>query len=98
MNNTNGDYWGRTPFNLTSVVGGQDFLDCLNHTVAAAIPIVNPSLTYQPFSGPSTGQKVGIGLGVTAAVLLLVLVAWVIWRRGKRNRVDEEDEKSTSRR
>ena len=81
-NNT--DYWKATPLNTTG--GELALLNCLNKTIAASIPIIDPTVVVLPPYAPkdrlSSGQIAGIVVGSVVGVLLLVgLVIWLYIRR-----------------
>lgn len=78
--NNNTDYWASTPFNKTGV--DIPFLDCLNHTIAAAIPIVDPTLIVR--SRLSKGQIAGIVVGSVAGVVLIAVGIWFWHSRQKK--------------
>jgi len=61
-----------------------DFLDCLNATIAAVAPIVNPSLTIHQRLDP--GQISGIVVGTVAGVALILVAVWFFLRRRRQNR------------
>jgi hypothetical protein len=97
--NTNLEYWGTTSYNITTLfpnyfnrTGGDanerrqnelSFLDCLNRTIAAAVPIIDPGLTVartsnsnsnsNHFKQLTSAQKAGIILGGTFALFILAI-------------------------
>lgn len=77
--NTNPDYWASSPLNTTGI--DMNFLQCLNQTIAAAIPIVNPKLVVR--SRLSNGIVAAIVLAsVPVAILILGgLWLWYLKRR-----------------
>lgn len=80
--NSNIDYWAQTSLNTTGV--DMDFLNCLNHTIAAAIPIINPSLKV--VSRTDHSQVSAIVVGVIVGVLLLVAGSWFFIHRHQKKR------------
>ena len=80
-NNT--DYWKATPLNTTGL--DLNFLNCLNTTIAAAIPIIDPTfIVRRPYVSKDklSSQIAGIVLGSIVGVLLLVgLVSCLCIRR-----------------
>lgn len=85
------DYWARVPYNISLMTGVNrteeehvKFLDCLNQTIAAAVPIFDP--TFGPFP-ENRPFKVGLGVGVP--MVLLVFGGIVFWkfRRQRRKRL-----------
>ncbi|KAK0704353.1 hypothetical protein B0H67DRAFT_348209 [Lasiosphaeris hirsuta] len=44
-----------------------------------------PSSAVDPAQSMSTGAKIGIGVGVGSGALALLLVAWIVYRHGKKN-------------
>ena len=83
LNNT--DYWAASPLNTTGV--DLEFLKCLNFTIAAAIPIIDPSLIVRSRLEP--GQIAGIAVGSVVGLLLLALAVWffIRHRRARPNTV-----------
>ena len=101
-NNTRPEYWGRTPFdvsvmlpNVTGAAGDTGvnrtlqetrFLDCLNQTIAAAVPIVDGFLSTSTNTPRSDNAfKFGIGIGVPLAVIGLFIIC--CWRYNTRSSV-----------
>ena len=75
LNNT--DYWAASPLNTTGV--DLDYLKCLNTTIAAAIPIINPNLVIRSRLAP--GQIAGIAVGsVVGGLVLIALAVWLFIR------------------
>ncbi|KIM21951.1 hypothetical protein M408DRAFT_79787 [Serendipita vermifera MAFF 305830] len=67
--NKNTDYWASTPLNTTGL--DMNFLTCLNQTIAASIPIVDPTLVVR--SRLSGSQIAGIVIGPIAGALLFAI-------------------------
>ncbi|KIM21946.1 hypothetical protein M408DRAFT_29125 [Serendipita vermifera MAFF 305830] len=81
--NNNTDYWASTPLNTTGV--DMNFLNCVNLTIAAAMPIVDPTLIVR--SRLARGQIAGIVVGSIAGFLILLVVAgYFIQKRERRRR------------
>ncbi|CCA68116.1 hypothetical protein PIIN_01984 [Serendipita indica DSM 11827] len=78
-NNT--DYWKATPLNTTGLDSA--FLNCLNTTIAATIPIIDPTFVVRAPKGKlSSGQIAGIAVGsVMGALLLVGFLVWLFIRR-----------------
>ncbi|CAG7848832.1 SubName: Full=Uncharacterized protein {ECO:0000313/EMBL:CCA68114.1} [Serendipita indica DSM 11827] len=75
LNNT--DYWAASPLNTTGV--DLDFLKCLNTTIAAALPMVDPTLVVR--SRLSPGQIAGVAIGsIIGGILLIGLAVWLFIR------------------
>ncbi|KAG8840482.1 hypothetical protein FRB91_006041 [Serendipita sp. 411] len=92
-NATNQDYWAASPLDLTGV--DPDWFNCLNRTIAAVIPIVDPTLVIRNRKTP--GQIAGIVVGVVVPVLLIVAaVFWFLRRRKAKITVPETDGKNVS--
>lgn len=83
--NNNTDYWASTLLNTTDV--DTNFLDCLNHTIAATIPIVDPTLIVH--SRLSGSQVAGIAVGSFVAINLILVGACCFFCK-KRNRTQEK--------
>ncbi|CAG7848829.1 SubName: Full=Uncharacterized protein {ECO:0000313/EMBL:CCA68117.1} [Serendipita indica DSM 11827] len=68
--NNNTDYWKATSPNTTGLDSA--FLNCLNMTIAAAIPIIDPTFFVKaPKDKLSSGQIAGIAVGSVVGALLL---------------------------
>jgi hypothetical protein len=80
--NINTDYWAMSPLNTTGI--DMDFLNCLNTTIAAVAPIVNPSLIIRQRLGP--GQIAGIVVGTVVGVALILVAVSFFLRRRRQNR------------
>ncbi|KAG8752918.1 hypothetical protein FRC14_006588 [Serendipita sp. 396] len=93
-NATNQDYWAASPLDLTGV--DPDWFNCLNRTIAAVIPIVDPTLVVRNRKTP--GQIAGIVVGVVVPVLLIVAAAvfWFLRRRKAETTVPESDGNNVS--
>ncbi|PVF95886.1 hypothetical protein CPB86DRAFT_787561 [Serendipita vermifera] len=77
LNDTN--YWASTPLNRTGV--DMEFLQCLNTTIAAAVPIIDPSLVAKNKPKFQPGAIAGIVIGSVAGVVFLLVAAWFLYRR-----------------
>ena len=77
--NNNTNYLASSPLNTTDIV--MDFFQCLNQTIAASIPIVNPKLIVR--SRLTGGQIAGIVVGSVAGVILILAALW-FWCRKRR--------------
>ncbi|PVF95888.1 hypothetical protein CPB86DRAFT_787564 [Serendipita vermifera] len=73
------DYWASTPLNTTSV--DMEFLQCLNTTIAAVVPIIDPALVAVDKPQFVAGQLMGIVLGCLAGGGLLLYGTWYLYRR-----------------
>ncbi|KAI0481584.1 hypothetical protein F4859DRAFT_425553 [Xylaria cf. heliscus] len=51
---------------------------------------IDPSTTGKTSSGLSPGAAAGIGVGATAAVILLALLAWFLYRRKRKSRLSND--------
>ena len=75
--NNNTNYLASSPLNTTDIV--MDFFNCLNQTIAASIPIVNPQLIVR--SRLTGGQIAGIVVGSVAGVVLILAALWFWYRK-----------------
>ncbi|PVF95887.1 hypothetical protein CPB86DRAFT_787563 [Serendipita vermifera] len=76
-NNHNGtDYWASSRMNTTGV--DMDFLNCLNTTIAASIPIIDPRLVVKVKPKFSSGQIAGIVIGSVAGLVLVLAALWFL--------------------
>ncbi|KAG8773416.1 hypothetical protein FRC15_002022 [Serendipita sp. 397] len=93
-NATNQDYWAASPLDLTGV--DPDWFNCLNRTIAAVIPIVDPTLVVRNRKTP--GQIAGIVVGVVIPVLLITaaVVFWLLRRRKATSAIPAADGKTVS--
>jgi hypothetical protein len=80
--NNNTDYWAMSQLNTTGV--DLEYLNCLNTTIAAVVPIVNPDLIVHQRLNP--GQISGIVIGAVAGVALILVAVWYFLRRRRQNR------------
>jgi hypothetical protein len=78
-NNNMTDYWASSPLNMTGV--DMNFLQCLNTTIAAAVPIIDPGLVVKDKPKLKGGAIAGIVVGSIAGVVLLIAAAWFLYRR-----------------
>jgi len=103
-NNSIWDYWGRSPFNISAMIPSSGiganrtlveqnkFLDCLNQTIAAAVPIIDPTLERSVPNTPlttNTAQSSALLLGLIIGIpaFLLVLFGGIsLWFRAKKGR------------
>ncbi|KIM21952.1 hypothetical protein M408DRAFT_298562 [Serendipita vermifera MAFF 305830] len=76
--NTDTDYWASTPLDTTGL--DMNFLNCVNQTIAASIPIVDPTLIVRTRSSgalkASGGQVTGVVFGCLAGVVIIATVIW----------------------
>lgn len=66
-NNQNTSYWSSTPLNTTGI--DMDFLHCLNTTIAAAVPIIDPGLVSH--HKLTSGEIAGVVIGAIVCLCLL---------------------------
>ncbi|KAG8780275.1 hypothetical protein FRC19_003892 [Serendipita sp. 401] len=93
-NATSQNYWAASPLDLTGV--DADWFNCLNRTIAAVIPIVDPTLVVRNRKTP--GQIAGIVVGVVIPVLLIAaaVVFWLLRRRKATSTIPAADGKTVS--
>ena len=79
--NNNTNYLASSPLNTTDI--DMNFFQCLNQTIAASIPIVNPNLILR--SRLTGGQIAGIVVGSVAGAVLILAGLWFWYRKRRTN-------------